>query len=527
MSKQRETGTVGSKLKAVVRRALAALRAEGMAFLVLGVLALIAAGTWYAIGRQFDGWAQGLTFSGLGAIALYVLLRPQDLRRLFSGRAVRYGSNTAILSVAAIGIVVLINYLSTRYYHRFDLTAGRLHSLSPQSIQIVQALEDEVEIVGLYPSGQGREDFERWLDEYRAHTDRIRYRSIDPIRQPGEADQLGWESYGGGLVVRLGARSQQVRTPDEQDITSALLKVSREAKTIYFTSGHNEPSLTGFDGADYGRVAALLEENNYLVQALNLATADAVPENAALVVVAGPKTPLLADEVTRLRAYLEGGGKALLLIDPGLETGINDVLAPWETRTESMLVVDVQRSLSGDPLTPVIDRYGFHQITKDLPMVALPVAAPIVGPEADEPVDPADPVSAPFTPLARTSEQSWADGSVEEGEELGYDEGLDLPGPVTLIATIADEETRIVIVGDSDFVANDVLSQIENGRYLMLNAVNWLAEEEELIAIGPKTNVPRSIRLTAIQEGAVCFGTLILIPAAIVVAGVAVWLKRR
>ncbi|MBN1641249.1 MAG: GldG family protein [Anaerolineae bacterium] len=505
--------------------ALRLLEREGLAFLVLGALLLLAGATWYAISRTFDSWARGLTIAGVASVAIYALLRPQDLQRLLTGRTVRYGSNALILSIAAIGIVVLLNVLANRYYVRYDVTADNLHSLSPQSLQVLRDLEGPIDVIGLYPSGQGQESFERWLDEYQAHTDQIRYRSVDPIRQPGEADRLGWDAYGGGLIVQRGARSQQVRTPDEQDITSALLKVSRDTSTaIYFLSGHGEPSPTGYEDTDYGQVGALLEDNNYLVRSLNLAIGDAVPADAGVVVVAGLDTPLLDGERAALRSYLEGGGKALIMLDPGPESGINDVLAPWEVRVENALVVDAQRGLSGDPVTPLIDRYQFSQITKDLPMLALPLACPIAGPAAG--------TASGFLPLAQTSASAWAEGDPQV-EELRYDEGQDLPGPLTLLATVedpaaeTDEVTRMVLVGDADLITNGVLAQIPNGQYLLLNAVNWLAEEESLIAIGPKTNVARSVRMTAIQEGATCFGSLILIPGTIALAGLLVWLKRR
>jgi len=502
------------------------LRQEGIAFLVAGILALFAAVAWYAISRTFDDWARGLTIGGLAAIAVYLLLRPEDVRRLFTGRTARYGSNALLLSVATIGIVVLVNYLANRYYTRFDVTAGNLHTLSPQSIQVLEGLDQAIEIVGVYPGGQGQEDFERWLDEYQSYTDRITYQIIDPIRQPGEADRLGWNVYGSGLIVSAEGRSQQVRThqvrtPDEQDITSALLKVSRDTVPVaYFLSGHGEPSPTGSEGDDYGQVGALLGDNNYDVRTINLVVSDTVPSDAALVVLAGPETPLLPEERASLRTYLQAGGKALIMLDPGLESGIDEVLAPWQVRVEVKLAVDLQRSLSGDAVTPVIDRYQFSQITKDLPMIALPLACPIVGPGEGE-------AAGSYQALAQTSAQSWADSDVAGTGELAYDQGQDLPGPLTLLATVEDGGTRIVLVGDSDFVTNAVLQQIPNGQFLLLNAVNWLAEEEDLIAIGPKTNVPRTIQMSLIQEGTACFGSLILIPGAILVAGIAVWLRRR
>ena len=87
--------------------------------------------------------------------------------------------------------------------------------------------------------------------------------------------------------------------------------------------------------------------------------------------------------------------------------------------------------------------------------------------------------------------------------------------------------TRLVLIGDSDLARNDVLAQIPNGQFLLLNAVNWLAEEEALIAIGPKSSVPQNIRLNRRQERAVSLGALVLIPAGIALAGFIVWSRRR
>ena len=518
------------RAKEALVQVLSYLREKSVGFVLLGALALVAAAVWYAIGRSLNGWVRGLLIGGLASILIFVLLRPEEAQRTLTGRTVRYGSNALILSIAAIGIVILLNYLSNRYYKRFDATEGRLHSLSPQSIQIVQEMDEEIEVIGVYPNGQRQDEFELWLDEYRAYTERIQYRYIDPIRQPGEADQLGWDGYGGGLIVRRGERSQEVYTPDEQDITSALLRVSRDTeKAIYFLTGHQEHGPDDFEEQGYSQLGSLLEENNYRVEPLNLVVTDTVPSDASIVVVAGPQTPLLDEEKERLKSYLLAGGKALIMIDPGPETGINDVLDPWGVRIENQIVIDVQKGLSGDAVTPVIDRYLYSQITKDLPMVALPVACPIVHTEATggSASDPS--TDATFTPLAQSSDRSWAEVDLDNLEDVAYDEGTDPRGPLTLIATIetSTEETRIVLIGDSDFLVNSILRQIPNGQFLLLNAVNWLAEEESLIAIGPKTNLPRRVQLSMVQEGAVCFGTLILIPAVIVIAGVVTWLRRR
>ncbi len=518
-SREREAGNKG---------VLKFLEEKGIVFLYLGAAAILAGGVWYAIGRTLDAWVQWLLVGGLISLGVYALVRPQDLQSVLRGRAVRYGSNVLILSLAVTGIVVLVNYLSNRYYKRFDLTEIGRHTLSEQSIQVLKGLEQPIEVIGFYPQGRNKDDFESWLDIYRAHTDKLVYQAIDPILEPGRAEQYEWSGYGGGLIVRRGERQQQVYTADEQDITSALLRVSRdEQKAVYFLTGHNERQPTDYGQSGYGTISELLVQNNYRVESLNLAVTSTVPLDAALVVVAGPETTLLEGEADRLRAYLQAGGKALIMLDPGSPADLDALLAPWGVRFEQSLVVDAQMALGGDPTAPVIDRYRYGEMTKDLPMIVLPYARPIVQDAAVEDVV--------WTSLGESSAQSWAKTDLEAlrtSAQLQYVEGQDRLGPLTLLATVegpgeGDERTRLVLVGDADLAANGVLAEIPNGQYLVLNAVNWLAEEEALIAIPPKANVPRSLYLTTVQQGAVCFGTLIFIPAVILIAGLSVWLRMR
>ena len=457
-------------------------------------------------------------------------------------RSARYGSNTLVFSIAAIGIVIMLNILAARYTKRVDVTQGRLHSLSPQSLQVLDQLNGDIEIVGFYPNGQSQNAFESWLDEYRAHTEALNYRWIDPIRQPGETERLGWDAYGPGLLVRRDERAQEVFYPDEQDITSALLKVSRQRpKVVYFASGHNERSPDEAGGAGYAGVAALLHSNNYEIRSLNLSVTEHVPDDAALLVIAGPRTPLLTDEGQRVQDYLLAGGKALIMVDPSpsadgkLHAELNALLEPWQVRFADETVVDPQQSLGSDPLAPALITYEFHQITKDLAntLIALPLAAPIWLPDA-----PDWDALVSYSVLATSSAQSWGESDAQS-EPLQYDEGADSPGPLPVVVavearTTAAEgtSTRLVLIGDSDMARNDILAQIPNGQYLLLNAVNWLAEEEALIAIGPKTGLQSpgqqaSIRLSRRQEIFVTLATLVLIPVGIALTGMVVRSRRR
>ncbi len=524
--------TIEKESKSVkIKDAWKFLQENGMVFLLAGGVCLIAAAVWYLIGRAFDAWVQGLGIGGLIAIALYALLRPQDIRAAFTGRSVRYGSNAVVLSIAVIGIVVLLNYLSNRYYKRFDVTVNKLHSLSEQSRRVLADLDQDIDIIGFYPNGQDKDSFEKWLAEYQAHTDRIRYQSHDPILEPGLAEQYQWSAYGGGLLVQRSAQKVKVTTADEQNITSAILRASRSTpKVIYFLTGHGERSPQGYEPQDCSQAATFLRSYNYDLHLLNLAVTTTVPADAAALAIVGPQTALLGDEKARLTAYLQSGGKVLIMLDPTNKAGLDEVLDVWGVSMPNSLVLDARQGLSGDPRTPVMNSYLYGQVTKDLPMIAMPLAGPITQtrPIAD----------VTFSPLAQSSTQSWAkdlSGRAESEQiDLTYLPGQDRLGPFTLIASVEAAstispalKTRLVLIGDSDLISDQVIAQVPNGQMLLLNAINWLAEEENLIAIGPKTNAARQVYLNTLQQGAVCFGTIIFLPAVILLAGLAVWLKRR
>jgi len=508
---------------------------------ILGYLALaaLAAGAIrYLIWRVMDPWAKGLLIGGAVLGVLFLLARPAQVRAALKRRGTRYGSNAVVMGVAFVGILIMANYLAGRYHYRYDATELKEHTLSPQSVQVLAEVDQPVTILGFFTADeyQQQDAFKKLLDQYLSRSDKLSYTVIDPDREPLKARQYDPAPYG-GLLFQAGERIERVYTADEQDVTSALLKVTRaEKKVVYFTTGHQERDPQGYDGGAYSTAATALRDQNYEVRTLNLAVTTTVPSDAAVVIVAGPQTPLLEDEVARLRSYLSQGGKALLMQDPLYEAGLNDVLSGWSLRFGDGVVIDPPSSLMGGPAAPVVSAYRFSQITKDLPMTFFPLA------RAVEQVaqDPAG--TSTFMPLALTSPQSWAEQDTQT-PEARLDQGVDTPGPLTLVATFEappvpgeqtaqgaeqspDLKVRLVLIGDSDYASDEFIGSLGNG-ILFLNAVNWLAEEESMIAIGPKSTQPRNVFLSMVQSNAIFFIGVVLIPLALVAAGVAVWWRRR
>ena len=495
-----------------------------------GLLALAAGLGLYLVTRQFNTTVEVLLILGLVLVGLFVVGRPEQVKRTLTGRTARYGGSATLMSVALIGILVLVNFLGNRHHKRFDLTASKEFSLSPQTIQILAGLEEPVEITAFFTASYYyRQEADDLITEYRYHTDKLSYQVIDPELQPGVARQYGI-TRDGTMLFQQADRRQEVYYPDEKSITSAILKVTQaETKTIYFITGHKEHDPQGTDQGSYSAVRQALLDENYQVSMLNLATiTDTVPLDAAALIVAAPQVSFSDKEAETLRAYLDGGGKVMFLTDPTLPNVLgNDYLAKWGFGLRDDLVVDPVNAFFGDYLTPLAAQYPYSAITKDLGGLTsfFPVARSIE-PMAELP----DGVAT--SRLIETSKDSWGETDLQN-RQLSNDKSADAQGPLVLgiSAEMTDSGGRLVVFGDSDFAADEVLNTVSGAlgnKDLFLNAANWLTEEEILISISSKpTDVRQITPLTGIQQRLILYSSIGILPLVVIIAGVWVWWSRR
>ena len=538
-----------------------------------GSLLVFAAVLAWLVAPELEAVRRTLALAGLACILLYGAGHWRQVGRSFERRQTRYGAlaGTSILLVAAI--VVAVNYLLARQNLRWDLTAGGQYSLSDQTRQVLDTLAGPVRILVF-----AREpDFPRYrdrLDEYAYQTSRVTVDYIDADRQPMLARQYEVQTYG-TIVFEYEGRVERVESDAEQDLTNALITVVEGAEqTVYFLEGHGEKTHAGTDRDGYGTVSAALALDNFEVESLILAQQGAVPDDATVVVAAGPQTDLLPGEVDALRAYLDGGGKLLLLLDPPLTgdepapEGLLGLVREWGIETGPDVVVDasgVGQLFGADASVPVAASYPFHPITERFNLLtAYPLARSVSAASGA----PDGRIAQPFI---ETGPQSWqeadidslATGQVELDEEAG-----DRPGPVSIGMAVsapapspagtgdesagngggpdedgdtegdasapgagggddpAPPETRLAVIGDSDFASNAVVG-IQGNRDMFLNTVNWLARQENLISIRAREPEDRRLTLTASAQRRLFWLSVLLLPAAILGAGVYTWMSRR
>jgi len=455
----------------------------------------------------------------------------KDLAGGRGGRRVLEGANLAVYTIVVIAILVLINLFFHRYDQRWDLTPTKKYSLSDQTRKILKDLNRDVAV---YVFDRERSFGERkdLLGMYASASHRLTVSYIDPDRQPALARQYGVRTYG-TIVVAAGDRHFEAQGDNEQGITNALLRVLKGQRTVYFVQGHGERNLESTEREGYDHIKKSLENENYQVQSLLLMQKMAVPADCSILVLAGPQNDYLPQEVDAIKKYLEGGGRALIMLDAGVELpNLAKLLADWNVKLRSDLVIDmnpVAKVFGTSPAMPLIIKYG---------------SSPIVQPLANHvtlfPLSRSFDVNKEFK--AGVSADSLCDTSADsydvtdfnpKMEKVAFRPGKDLKGPlsVAVAGTLSGSgekkaEGRFVALGTSLLAANSFLG-FQSNRDFVMNSLNWLSADVDLISIRPQQQESQQLNLTVKQMRQVLLLGVFGLPLLIIIAGITVWWQRR
>lgn len=505
-----------------------------------------------------------LAVAGLAMVAVHTLSQWRDILAFFSRRQAREGVMATSGVALALGILVAANYILSRQNVRWDLTAAQQYSLSDQTRRVLEELDAPISVL-VFAREAEFPGFRDRLDEYAYVSSQVNVEYIDVDRSPVRARQYEVQAYG-TIVFEYEGRIERTTSNSEQELTNALIKaVEGEERTVYFVQGHGERDPEGDDRDGYRAVSDALGRDNFRVETVVLAQTGEVPADATVMVVAGPSTDLLPAEADLLRAYLEGGGKLLLMLDPPdteddpPQPNLIALAGEWGIELGTDVVVDasgVGQLLGTDASVPVAATYPPHAITDDFNLLtAFPLARS---------VRPAAGGAAGRTGVVvvETGARSWAEADLSQlatGEVTLDEDAGDVPGPVPIATVVsqtiaepepaADDEdadgaadgsagdmdaeddeppleARLAVFGDSDFASNSAVG-IQGNRDLALNTINWLAQQENLIAIRPREPEDRRITLTADQQARVYWLSLLLLPGFIAGAGIYTWWGRR
>ncbi len=493
------------------------------------------------------------------------------LRRLFASL------NVLVIIVLLGMLFIMINYIASRRYARWDLTQQKITALSDQTRQTLKTLTEPVSVIVFYQPGHRLYDLVTdLLDEYARHGSLITVERVDPDRDlarslellkrfqidaanPENLNLVIFEVAPATGGVQAATRHKYLSDTDlaeydyatmtmtaeprvktfkgEEAFTSTLISLTRgEPPLVWFVTGHGEKALDLTDPLGLSELKRALEQQHITAQSVTLLERAAIPMEVKLVVIAGATSRYTDAELTLLQAHLQQGGRLLALIDPLDDTGLDGLLEQWGIVLGHDIVVDPDRQLQGVSAGNLfVTTYTQHPIVGQMKrlMTLYPLARS---------VRPAQPLPAGLTvtPLVLTSEAGWGETNTRV-EQFVFHEGPDLPGPVS-IAVAAERlpapptapgqrppegtPTRLVVIGDSDFLVNIQLDNLSN-RSLVLGAINWLLQQERYIGIAPKSVAAIKLSLTHQQFGTILLFSFLVLPLGCGLVGTAVWWIRR
>ncbi|MBI1991945.1 MAG: GldG family protein [Candidatus Omnitrophica bacterium] len=462
--------------------------------------------------------------------------------------------------VAVLGLLfalfILVNYVSNRRYARWDLTREKLTALSDQTRRTLKALKEPVSVIVFYPPTQRLSELiTDTLKEYERAGPRISVEYVDPEQDRARALQLVQEfdidvtkpDALNLVIFQSGARRKYLSDPElveydygsmgfgseprvkafkgEEAFTSALISLTQNASPlVWFTDGHGEKSVEAQDQLGLSELKKSLDQQGWSIKTVTLLNQTSIPSEVKLVVVPGPTRRFTEQELLLLQSYLDQGGRCLALIDPLEDTGLDGLLERWGMTLGMDVVVDPARRIPFvSAANLLVTSYTEHPIVERMKtlMTLFPLARSL------RPATTA-PEGLTVTPLALTSVEGWGETQTTV-EPFQFTEGQDLPGPVP-IATASERatpaRTRLVAIGDSDFIVNAQLGNIGN-RDFLLGAIHWLVEQEQFIGIGPKALESIKLNLTSGQLTGVFWVSFLAMPLGFALLGIGMWLLRR
>ena len=515
--------------------------------LVTGMLCLL-----YGLGVSYiENHFNKLTIiiSLIGLICVLICLF--ELRKFTkkSARVFQWQKYGFIVFVGVFFLVLLvgINYLAYRYNTRWDITKAKQHTLSESTSTVIKDLQREVKLVAFYV-GIPPKYLEDLFKEYeRRSQGRIKAEIIDPIVQIGYAAQFGSVISGKERKVTALSGSERkyidfTNQPlSEEQVTNAIIQVARDKRVVYFLTGHGEYDVSDDGNNGLSILTRILIANNVEVKTVMVGVEEKIPEDCDVLIVAGPRNPLIEEEEEIINGYLENGGDAFFLIEsvpittpdkPLTEEekrenpSLNNILSHWGIKIADDIVVDLANHIGQDVGCPATRNYPPHQaIIKDLDYTFYirPRSISILENRRK---------SIKVAPMVLTAsdESSW--GETDRTLSIKFDKGVDVPGPVPIAFIILEpkeenepSDTRIAVFTDTDFLSNAFIEKYSNAQ-MGLNVISWLSDLEYKIFIDQKEIKVERLDLTSKQKRVVVV-ILFVIPLLIGTGGIMTWLKYK
>jgi ABC-type uncharacterized transport system involved in gliding motility auxiliary subunit len=455
--------------------------------------------------------------------------------QFLKARQTKYAAYATLYILVIVGVVSVANVLANRYNKSYDATSNKRYSLSDQTAKIVKGLKQDATITYFAQSREFQQGKDQ-LDQYAKLSPKVHIKYVDPDKEPNVAREAGIKSYG-TTVVQIGAKKEEAKSLNEEGITGAFIRdLKNTTRTVCFVTGSGEHQIEDTERSGYSRFKELLGKDDYTAKSISLLQKAEVPADCTVLVVGGPSGDYQQPEVDAIKKFVEGGGRALLMLDPPLKMGrseiadndaLSAVLQGWGVTLDKDLILDLNPigQLAGlGPQVALVTVYNSHAIVNEMKGSA-------TGFPLSRSLDIKSGGKATVEKLFSSSDTSLATSKLDS-PNVDPNDPKNKKGPLTIAAAGSyntgkeNSQGRFVVIGSASWAANSFIN-FNGNRDLALNAMNWLSSDEDLISIRPKDREDRRITMTRGQLNVVRITSQFVLPLIVIFAGVSVWWRRR
>ncbi len=479
----------------------------------------------------------GLLVPGILGLIFWLYYDRKNISDFFTMKSTKQGMNMGALILIVLSLLVIINYLGAKYYKTFDFSGDKINTLSDQTKKILAALDADLNVKFFYKNGSDRvEDNKKLIREvikkFQDETIKVQFEFVEMNEQAKLTQDFGAAKGSGEAFIEYKGNKNRIENYTEQDLTNALIKVTRNLKkTIYFTEGHKErTSDQDKDESGVSSFKQMLEKNSYIVKTLSLAAQGEVPADASAIMILGPTQNFQATEIKFIENYLEKGGAVYISFEKGNTAGLGSLLNTLGVELEKYYVFNVYNTAMGpvvnaqsptvavnySPTSSVTKVFGANQMT----IFGQPNALKIS--KFNEAIKAEVLVKTPANSVALKE----LDSKDYFGEPQAFDLGVELSGKFKK----SEKEFSMIVFADVDYLSNLMLYQNLN-RDLALNAVAALAKETDLISISPKEPSLTKILVPPPEFNQffkfIVLGLFLPLPVAFMIISLVLWMKRR
>ncbi len=438
---------------------------------------------------------------------------------------------SSLFIVFFIGFIGILAWLSTQFSYSIDLTANQSNSLSQPTQRLLKSIQQPVKITAfISPVNNLKDNLDAIFNRYHEVQPLIEYNSINPDFVPDQLREFNIQR-DGEVVIEVNGRHENLQQITESSITNALARLIREAERwVMFIEGHGERDAYGAANYDLQLFGSRLAEKGFQVQPVNLMQSTSIPDNTDILVIADSATALLPGEVDMIKRYVQHGGNLLWMADISQDNSLDGLAEQLELEFLPGVIVDTSTQLLGLSRVDfaLVADYPRHAITSQLKAMTLFPRAQAMqfhGEQSDWKA----------VPLLATQARSWNEMGELKGKITQGDQNAEIAGPLnlgySLERSVQKEDgslqtQRVVVIGDADFLSNQYLVNGSN-LDLGLNLFNWLSHDDTLISISPRSALDTKLELSSNSQLIIALTFLLLLPIALLAAGIRIWLVRR